>query len=193
MHDPVTNTITFPHVIPGTKLGDEIYTYDHIDGGMKKLADLGLEAAYFLGGNVDVLGFVTKLGLYLCPNRWSKQIMAFYVHDPLQLTPMGVKLVVERFPTCTVNLETYRERMMTVEDFARRDAIRQQAIEFGIAVEQVSTLNANELLGLMAAVKSGESGKKIGAVESAAETPVNKKTEHVAVHVSGKPSRNTKI
>jgi hypothetical protein len=45
----------------------------------------------------------------------------------------------------------------------------------------------------MAAVKSGESGKKIGAVESAAETPVNKKTEHVTVHVSGKPSRNTKI
>lgn len=193
MLDPNTNIITFPHVIPGTKLGGEDYTFNHIDGGMKKLADLGIESAYFLGGNVAAVGFVTKLGLYLCPNRWNNQIMAAYVHDPAQLTPLGKAALIERFPDCLVSFEPYRERTMSAEDIKLRDEVRRQAIEFGIAVEQVSALNANELIGLMKAVKSGVAEKKVASAEAPKEIPVNKHTEKVEHNEIGRRPKNMKI
>lgn len=167
MFDNKTMTITFPHVVPGNTLDGREYSFNDVDGGVKRLADFGIARNSFFGGTVTVFGLITKLGIWACQHYETRKIVGFYIDDPARVTDTGRELLRKRFSDCEVIFEKTVAKPTSVskEELAKRDALRKELTAHGIAPEMITHTNAEALEGMLRAVLSGVADKKIATVE----------------------------
>lgn len=195
MYDRLNNEITFPHIIPTATLGGKTHTWNDVDGGATRVADLFIDPNKFFGGNVLVLGMVKAYGMYACQSKNTSEIIGFYVHDPETLTKLGKKLIKEAFPNKTVKFELYRTRETSPEEIKELQRLRQYYKENGMSPSIVDKANAEELESLWKALQSGKAEKQIGSFQDIKEEPVLEKDvvhEHDGSNVSPKILENKK-
>lgn len=182
MFDREKMTITFPHLIVGNKLSDKEYSWNDVDGGIKKIADMGLVRNQFFGGQCTIMGLIKRLGIWACQHYESRRIIGFYVDDPNRVTDEGRKLLEARFSDCTVifDKEPPKYQGITAEEKKRRDELRAELIKYGVEPAMITHTTADGLEGLLKAVMSGKSDKPIAEVEApvVAETsPKSRRTK----------------
>lgn len=178
MYDSKTNTIYLQHhAIPGDELGGKKYTFNNINGGFKKLADMGIIGGMFFGNNVDRLGLCLELGLYICASRWNNQVLGFYINDGNELTELGKKVVAQKYANAHISYEPIMSRDMSRDDIDRLNELRKKSIEFGMEVGFVSRASAESLMNAMEAMKSGVNEKAKVEVVATPKLPAAKKTE----------------
>lgn len=177
MYDKSTNTITFPHIMPTNRIAGKEHTFNSINGGMTKLADLGIEQNSFLGGNVVTLGLIKEYGFYACPSIYNAEILGFYVHDPAKLTELGRNAIIERFPKYDVVFEIKTDKELTAEQIKERKAQRQRWIDEGISPEIVDHHTADELKNLLKVMQSGAAEKPMAVAEMTVQAPSNANPE----------------
>ena len=192
MYDPHTNTITFPHVVPSPMLENKKITVQDIDGGAKPIADFGYTRNTFLGGNVTHVGLMTKYGFYACISVWNQEILGFLVFNPDMVTEHGKKVLKERFSDAVVSYERPAPKGLTAEEIAKRNELRELAINMGVAAEMVEHINAEGLNAMISAIKSGVNTKANVKEESVMSTPASENPEVVRPSVTGRP-KNVKI
>lgn len=182
MLDLKTNTLTFPHVIVGDKLGGKAHVFNSINGGFVSIADLNLTHNTFFGGNVDKLGIVKEYGFFICPSRWNNQVLGFYVHDPDKVTELGKSLIQAKYPDYVIDYQPVCEKKMTKEEFARWQELKREAAEKGVAADEITHLSADGLVAVIATLEKG-----VNPNAHYAETPP------VVAPVSKKPTIITKV
>ena len=173
MKDKKKSVIYFPHTIGGNML-DRLYTFNDINGGMKKPADLGLDPFNYLGGNVEQLGYMEKMGFYACPSRWDQTILGFFVHDGAMVTKEGRKILDERlgkeYPGWKIEYGAYAPEPAEVshDELLKRQKLKEEYIAMGGLGAYVSHGTAAELKAMIDAMKSGKM-EKVAAVQEQAE------------------------
>lgn len=158
MFNVTTNEISFPHVIPGDKFGGKKHTFNSINGGMKKLADMNLIRNRFLGGNVEILGLINEYGVYVCPHFENKRVLGFYIDDPAHLTDEGKEALKERYPNVKL-LGVYTgnlHKTLTESERKKKAELIFEAMERGAIKAQVERNTIAELDGLIKAMDSGK-------------------------------------
>lgn len=190
MFDRKTMTISFPHIIPTNVLDGKEYTWNDVDGGIKKLADFGIARNSFFGGQVTILGLIKALGIWACQHYETKRIVGFYVDDPNRVTDSGRDIIQKRFGDCTiVYTNTPKEvASLSTEEKQKRDSLRDELKAHGVAPEMITHTTAKELENLLNAVKSGKSDKNLASVEQGVATSYeeNPKTIRVPSNTSRK-------
>lgn len=163
--------ITFPYVIPGNKLDGREYTFNDIDGGIRRLADFNLKRNEFFGGSVTTMGMIKSLGIWACIRYETRNIVGFYIDVPERVTEAGQDLIRKRLSNCEVVFERTVPAPTGLSDAERekRAALRKELAEYGVEPELISRNTAGELEGLLKAIESGKSDKKMATV---AEKPV---------------------
>lgn len=166
MKDKSTGTIYFPHVIAGNKLDGKEYTFNSINGGMKKLADFNINQNKFLGGNcAPMIGLIKELGIYACPHFENrKKIVAFYVHDPETITEEGHKVLESHYPEYKIIYEKMTptiHKLLTPEEIAKKRSLLDQIKDKGVNTALVDRANVDELEGVLKALDSGKSNLKV--------------------------------
>lgn len=193
MYDKSTNEITFPHIIPGGKLGGKDHTWNDVDGGAVRVADLLIDPNKFYGGQVLVLGWIKEYGMYACQSKDTGDIVGFYVHEPDKLTKTGKKLVKEAFPSRTVKFEYYKGKHPTPEDIQKLHELREYYKANGVSPVLVERANAEELESLWKAIQSGKAEKPLASQEPVKQGPASNeraKLEHDGSTVSEKILKN---
>lgn len=175
---PNEKIIRFPWIFPGNKLNGNEYTHNSINGGFKTIADFNIQKNTFFGGNVDKLGLVKELGIYICPDRWNNQVRGFYVHQFEDVTAEGWKALKATYPNLTFLPGVEKAPELTKEDIEKRATYRTMALEAGMKPDQVDHLNANELLAALATLEHGQAQKQAAVVEDA---PIRKAIEDKVV------------
>lgn len=145
MFESNKNKITFPHIIPGNKLGDKAFTFNDVNGGATRIAAMGIERNDFYGGAVISLGYVKELGFYICPHFQSGVILGFYIHDPATVTDYGKELIAKRFPGVKVEYVFYTTDRLTQEQIAERKAEKLRFMEMGVGPEIANHASAEQL------------------------------------------------
>lgn len=192
MFDRQKMQITFPHLIPGNKLGDVEYTFNDVDGGVKRLADFKLVRNSFFGGQVTVLGLIRSLGVWACQHYETRKIIGFYVDDGNRVTEKGKKLIRERFSDCEIIFEPVEDvrQVLTAEQKAKKNELLNELKAHGVAPELITHTSAAELEGLLKAVKSGSANMKIATEDAKVATPYVEDDKPVEVK---KPKRTMAI
>lgn len=185
MFDKKTMTITFPHVIPSNKLNNKDYTWNDVDGGIKKIADFGLVRNQFFGGQVTIMGLISNLGIWACKHYETNRIVGFYVDDPNRVTEFGRKVLTNRFTDCDVVFEKTdtTPQGITPEERKRRQELQTELIKYGVEPQMITHTTADGLEGLLKAVMSGKAEKPLAVVDN---TPVTVYEETVS---SPQPTR----
>jgi hypothetical protein len=189
MYDKLQNQISFPHIIPFNKLGDKTHTWNDVDGGSVKIADLCIEQNEFWGGNVILLGWIKMYGMYACLHKDSNELIGFYVHEPQRLTALGKRLIEEAFPARNVLFEIIPEKKPTREELDDVRKVKEYYKEHGMSPVLVDTSNLEELKSLERALESGRASKQLGIAEQDVVEPVLKEDvvhEHDGSTVSPK-------
>ena len=174
MHNPKTNTITFPHVWYGDKIAGKVHKYNSINDGFVTIADLGMKLNSFFGGNVDKLGRIKEYGFYLCTNRWNNSVAGFYVHDPKEMTELGKSMFEAHFAGITIQYEPVVVKQMTSEEKSAWDELKKDAINKGLGVELVEHTSAEGLVNAMATIERGVNANAAVMIEQSAKEPVSK-------------------
>lgn len=151
--------ITFPHSFDGNALDDRKYTFDDVDGGIKRIADFGIARNSFFGGTVTVLGLISKLGFYACQHYETRKIVGFLVDKPERVTELGRELLRKRFSDCEVIFD------VATEPSTKRDELLNEFKKHGVAPEIITQTNALELKGLIENVQAGNIENKKVTVE----------------------------
>lgn len=166
MYDSKNKRITFPHVIPTPMLDGKRYTINDAQGGAVKIVDLGIQVNSFYGGNCHSLVMISDLGFYICPHRETREVLGFYVHDWKKVTPKGQEVLKRRFPDCDV---IFSDEVFISEDLSearkRKEELRKEALEHGIAAEMISHTTAEELDSLIKAMNSGVASRKMAVAQ----------------------------
>ena len=194
MYNMTKNEITFPHIIPGNKLGGKEYGFNDINGGMTPIANLDLVQNSFFGGNVRQLGLIKELGLYACPAFWGKQIIGFYIHDPSSLTDIAKDHLEDRFPGITIcyQVDTPAEKTLTKEEQEEKERLKKEALDKGLAAETITHTTVDELKSLIDAFDSGEvpdASKLVKAVEDGATQSYSQSVSQAKPRQKGRSPR----
>ena len=102
MFNRKTNTLMFPHIILGNVILGKEYTFNSINGGFTRLADLNIQQNRFFGGGIWKLGMIQELGMYACPHMADRKICGLYIHDPKTLTQYGKAMLEQLYPNATI-------------------------------------------------------------------------------------------
>ena len=158
--------IYFPHVIFGNVLGGREHTFNDIHGGIKPLSDFNINQHNFLGGNcTKEIGLIDSYGFYACPYVFdTKKIVAFYIHDPEQITDLGKQLIEEYYPDYQIvyeRMSTSVHKVLTAEEIAKKRDLLQKIADEGINPKMVEKSTVEELDGLLQAVESGKSNLEV--------------------------------
>lgn len=179
----INGVITFPHIILGNKLQGIEHTYNCVNGGIKPIADFNLITNRFFGGNVVKMGFILEYGFWACPHfEKTKQILGFYIHDPLTLTPLGKKVIQAMYPGKEIVWEKVSptvHRDMSPEELQHKRDLLQQAKERGLDINQITNTTIDELDGVLRAVESGHASKvQFETVEATSDPDIPITIEH---------------
>ena len=178
MYDKEKGLLYFPHLIPSNKLGGKEHGYNDIHGGMKRVEDFknhkgeNYKRNSFFGGRVENLGFIKEYGFYACIDAMSpkKSIIGFYVDDGTIVTKKGQALLEERFPSAEILWDGEPPEEPTEDDKARRQALIEEANEYGHAPQSLKRMPIEELQGLVQAWRSGKAeGAKVTASDGVAK------------------------
>ncbi len=172
MYNPKKKTLVFPHFILGNAIGGKEHTWNNVNGGVKRLADFNIIRNKFLGGNVEIMGFIKEYGFFACPHFEKTQlILGFYIHDPSIVTDLGKKLIQEKYPDANILWDKVAptvHKQVSQEEIDRRKKLQAEAIANGAKAEYITHATADELDGLLQAISSGK-GKRAVIEEPAAE------------------------
>jgi len=178
MENRKTKTLYFPHVIAGNKLAGEEIPYNAINGGMKPLSDFNINPNRFMGGNCSkAIGFMKEYGFYACPHYEQRRIIAFYIHDPEQMTPKGREVLEKMYPDYKIIYERLTDditKPLQLDIVKKRAELLDKIEEKGMKEEYVFNASVDELENVLAALDSGKSDKKViieKAVEVVEESP----------------------
>lgn len=172
MYDKAKGLLYFPHLVPGATLGGKEHVYNDIHGGMKRVEDFknhkgeNYKKNSFFGGRVDNLGFIKDYGFYACIDSMSpkKSIIGFYVDDGTIVTKKGQALLKKRFPSAEILWDGVPPEEPTPDDTARRQALIEEAREYGHSPQTLTRMPIEELQGLVQAWKSGKAEEAKGTV-----------------------------
>ncbi len=182
MYDRNANILAFPHIILGDKLAGRTYTFNDINAGMIQIEKLNLMKNKFLGGNVQMFGVMQETGIYLCPHfEQQRRIVAFYIHDPEQLTDLGKQLIEQHYAGVDViyhKISSTVHRNLTPEEMKRKIALLEEAKELGINVAHLNKSTVAEIEGALTAIKSGKSGTTVTPEEDAIVEIKETKVQH---------------
>ena len=154
MFEVSKNLITFPHVFPGSKLGEKQYTFNDVNGGITRIAQLGIERNSFYGGAVIALGFIKELGFYICPHFQSQVVLGFYIHDPSTVTDYGKKMLAQRVPGVEIKYEYYTTETLTPAQVRERQEEKKRYMEMGVSPEVASHATAEQLKVMVRAMEA---------------------------------------
>lgn len=150
------------YIIPGVKLGSKVHTWNDVNGGVKKVPDLGMDMNTFYGGRVEILGLIKEYGFYLCKDYATKEVIGFYVHDGANVTEIGRKLLESRFAGCTLQFEPFIDNGgMSEQEIEERESLREAALRRGYSAVELSRNNATELKALVEAFDAGKPEQKV--------------------------------
>lgn len=181
MYDRSKNEITFPHIIPSRTLGGKSHTWNDVNGGSKRLADLCIEPNTFFGGNVLILGWIKEYGMYACQQKDTGDIIGFYVHEPDKLTKVAKKMIQDYFADKTVKFVLYSPRKVTASEIKKLKELKEYYRDHGMSPNLVDTASAEELENLMKAIESGKAETPMAIAEVQSEAPMleqNAEHEH---------------
>ena len=180
MYNSTTNEISFPHVIPGNILDDKVQTFNSINGGITRLANMNLIRNRFLGGTVEFLGLINEYGIYACPHYETKEIRAFYIPSAEILTSKGKEAISKKYPGVKFLGMTSGliKKALTEEELKNKSELISKAVERGASAAQVSSNTISELDGLIRAMDSGKS-KTVEVDDGKSTSEEVEKIEHV--------------
>lgn len=179
MYDKAKNRITMPHTVPMPVLDGKKYTYNDINGGTVRIADLNIATNTFWGGNVLVVGMINDLGFYACPSRYDNTVHGFYIHDGSIVTEKGKAVLANRFPGVEIVYEKEPEESVTPEEIKHHKELKAEALKYGIAAQQVTSVSAQELEGLIKSMASGIDATKNIMMEAPDVSSYSEEMVHV--------------
>ena len=182
-------TVYFPHVIPGKSIGNKIHTFNSINGGMKRVADLGLDPTTFFGGNVRELGLIKEYGFYAIPSQWTSEILGFYLYDPAMVTDLGKQILKDYFQMDTLVYGFVSEASAVVrDDSARAELIAEYEKAGGIS-SMVRHVHVDELRSMLEALKSGKAELQYADMEAPITNEGMEDAKITKPVTKGKPSK----
>lgn len=170
MVDPKRKLLWFPQTMNTDQLNGEQMFFSSIDSGIVKVEALGLERNHLFGGNVMLMGKISRFGIYACPHYLARdgELCGLYVFKWDDLTPEGQTAfrawcekewpgytVLERGTNADVPL-TEKEVAERKAEGERRLELEKAAIDAGAPKSETKRLGAAELENLIAAKASGK-------------------------------------
>lgn len=159
-------TIYFPHVIPGKTLAGKEHTFNCINGGMRRVADLGLDPTTFYGGNALEIGMVKEYGFYAIPANETHEILGFYLYNPDTVTPLGKKVLKEHLAIDTLVYGYMEEVAALARDPKEMEALIKEYEQMGGRPSMVRHVHVKELRSMIDALKSGTADKPMAELET---------------------------
>ena len=176
MYDRKTESMWFPHTVPGRMLDGKEYDINSINGGVKKIEQFRdadgnpYVKNSFWGGNVNKLGFIKELGFYACilddklraefPTNFKKSpdVQGFYVDKGEEVTEYGRQVLAKRFIDVKEFYWTGKPEVTkeSQEEIDARNAILREAMNDGFMPETIGKVNPKELAQLVQATRSGK-------------------------------------
>ena len=165
MYDKATNHLYMTmHTVPGRVLGDIEYTFNNVNGGVKKIEDFkspfgeNYTQTSFFGGNVGLLGLIKELGFHACiSNKPDRKILGFYIDTGSTITEYGKEVLRKRFSdVAEIHWTGTPPKGITQDDVERRKTMIAEATKYGHSVTTLNKLNVAEMDGLLKAMQSGK-------------------------------------